>query len=392
MAEDSYTEVTRKSWGSRVQESIKGILFGIVLFVAAFPVLFWNEGRAVRRARSLEEGASVVLSAPADRVDAANEKKLVHMTAEATTTETLSDPDFDVSAPAIKLERRAEMYQWEEKTRTETSTKLGGEEETVTTYSYDKTWSPRLIDSHSFKKRAGHENPTAMPVNSQSWLAEKVTLGAFTLSKDQVEMLDKAEPLSIDESHAAALPTAMKSRVKLEKGGYYLGQNSASPAIGDTKISFQAVRPATVSIVARQVGGTFEAYPAEAGDSILLLTYGTASADAMFKEAERANVILTWVLRGLGFLMMFLGLSMVLKPFAVVADVVPVLGSLVGAGTGIVSALIAACFSLVTIAVAWLYYRPLLGIALLLVAAAGFAGLIYLAAQTKKKRAVAPAA
>src|SRR3990172_9066084 len=114
MAENSYTEISRKSWGSRLQESIKSVLFGIVLFVAAFPVLFWNEGRAVRRAKSLEEGASVVITVPADSVDTANERKLVHMTGETTTTETLSDPDFGISASVIKLERRVQMYQWEE--------------------------------------------------------------------------------------------------------------------------------------------------------------------------------------------------------------------------------------------------------------------------------------
>src|SRR3970040_2238404 len=164
MPEDSYTEVTRKSWGSRLQESIKGVVFGFLLFVGAFPLLFWNEGRAVRRAMTLEEGAGVVVSCSADGVENANDRKLVHMTGEATTTETLSDSDFGVSVPAIKLERRVEMYQWKEGKHSETRTKVGGEEETVTTYTYDKAWSPDVINSSSFKKRAGHENPSAMPV------------------------------------------------------------------------------------------------------------------------------------------------------------------------------------------------------------------------------------
>ena len=53
-------------------------------------------------------------------------------------------------------------------------------------------------------------------------------------------------------------------------------------------------RPADgeVSIVARQLGNSFEPYQAKAGDSILLLSYGTVTADAMFKAAEKANVII----------------------------------------------------------------------------------------------------
>jgi hypothetical protein len=111
----------------------------------------------------------------------------------------------------------------------------------------------------------------------------------------------------------------------------------------------------------------------------------------MFKEAERANVMLTWILRGVGFLMMFLGLNMVLRPFAVVADVLPILGSLVGAGTGLVAAAVAICLTLVTIAISWLAARPLLAIGLLVLAVAGVSGLIYLSRQ-RKKRAEAPAA
>ena len=39
----------------------------------------WNEGRAVRTAESLEEGAGAVVSVPADAVDPGNEGKLVHV-------------------------------------------------------------------------------------------------------------------------------------------------------------------------------------------------------------------------------------------------------------------------------------------------------------------------
>jgi hypothetical protein len=386
MAEDSFTEVTEQSWFSRLFDSIKSVLLGIVLFVVAFPVLFWNEGRAVRTAKSLAEGASAVVSVSADAVNAANEGKLVHMTGEATTAETLSDPEFGVSAPAIKLKRQVEMYQWEEQKKSQSRTKLGGGKETVTTYTYRQAWSPSLIDSSSFKHPEGHENPGALPVASGSWTAKKVTLGAFTLAEAQVGLLDKSEGFSVDEKAAAALPPDMKERAKLASGGYYLGRDPASPAIGDTKVSFQIVRPATVSIVARQIGSTFEAYQAKAGGSILLLDYGTLSADSMFKSAEEANATLTWILRAAGFLLMALGLYLVFRPIAVFADVLPILGSLMGMGIGLFAAVVAACLSLVTIAVSWLFYRPLVGIGLLVLAVAGIAGLVHLVRQRRAKR------
>jgi len=61
MSPDSYTEVTTKGLGSRLGASIKGVLVGVVMVTAAFPVLFWNEGRAVQTAKSLAEGRGAVV-------------------------------------------------------------------------------------------------------------------------------------------------------------------------------------------------------------------------------------------------------------------------------------------------------------------------------------------
>src|SRR5580692_3300175 len=147
MDADSYTEFGGRSWGSRLIESIKGVLFGLVMFIVAFPVLFWNEGRAVQTAKSLEEGASEVVSVTADSVENTNEGKLVYVTGDATTTETLSDPEFGVTVSALKLQRVAEMYQWKESRNSHSEKKIGGGETTVTSYKYEKVWSPKLINS-----------------------------------------------------------------------------------------------------------------------------------------------------------------------------------------------------------------------------------------------------
>ena len=88
------TEITSQSWFGRIGESIKSFLVGILFFLGSFPLLFLNEGRAVRTEKSLHEGAGAVVSVGSDRVDPANNQKLVHMTGKASTGETLTDPDF----------------------------------------------------------------------------------------------------------------------------------------------------------------------------------------------------------------------------------------------------------------------------------------------------------
>lgn len=66
---------------------------------------------------------------------------------------------------------------------------LGGGEETVTTYSYEKVWSDRPIDSSRFHKKQEHANPKPA-LDGKIWSADSVTLGAFTLSYGLVGQID----------------------------------------------------------------------------------------------------------------------------------------------------------------------------------------------------------
>ena len=257
-------------------------------------------------------------------------------------------------------------------------------ESILETYKYEKVWSPKLINSGSFKQASGHENPQTKPVTNETWTAKSVTLGGFTLPDALIDKMDKTESYAADEKAVSNAAPDVQNWFKLRQGGYYLGENPATAAIGDARVTFKVVRPAAVSIVARQVANTFEAYQAKAGGSILLLTYGTVSPDAMFKTAEKANKNLTWVFRAVGFLLMFIGLFLIFNPMAVVADVVPIFGSLLRVGVAAFVGLVASALSLVTISVAWLTYRPLLGLALLVLAAASMWGLLRLSIQKQE--------
>lgn len=363
---DDFTEVTHESWFSRIGGAIKGVLIGIVLFLIAFPLLFWNEGRAVKRYKTLKEGGGAVVSVTADSVDAANAGKLIHVTGKADTDATLTDSDFGVSANAIKLKRVVEMYQWKESSESKSKKKVGGGKTTTTTYSYDKIWSDSPISSTNFKKPSGHENPDSMPYESSQQAAEKVTIGTYVMSPSLVGKIQNFESLPVEDE--AALPEELQGKAKLHDTGFYIGDDPASPQIGDTRIKFTVAKPADVSVIAKQVDNTFEPYATSAGGTIELLEPGVHSAEAMFQKAQESNNTLTWTLRLVGCVLMFVGLNALFKPLSVFADVLPILGNIVGAGTAIISFLLAAVLSLITIAIAWVFYRPLLGVILLLVA------------------------
>jgi uncharacterized protein YjeT (DUF2065 family) len=94
---------------------------------------------------------------------------------------------------------------------------------------------------------------------------------------------------------------------------------------------------------------------------------GRVPAAAMFQQAEADNVTLTWILRLVGTVVMFLGFLIIFNPLKVLADVIPFIGSIVGFGTGLLAAVLTLILAPATIAIAWLFYRPLVGIAILAV-------------------------
>lgn len=365
MDDDSYTEITSESWFSRIADSIKGILFGFILFIIAFPLLWWNEGHSVERYNSLKEGQGVVVSVVATAVDPANNGKLVHTQGLATTQDILQDDVFAVSAPAIKLKRIVSMYQWKESEKSETTEQVGGSKTTKKTYSYDKQWSDDEINSSKFKQASGHNNP-AMPHKSHTFQAQDVSLGAFKLNAEQISRLSGEQDFSIQEAPTSTLLAGKK--LTATGTGFYVGDNPTNPQIGDLKVSFKIVKPADVSIIAQQQGNSFVAYQTQAGSAVDLVEMGLMDANAMFAIAQSENTMITWAIRIAGFLLMWIGLSMIMKPLSVLAAVLPFLGDLIAMGTGIFAFLLALPFTMITIAVAWITYRPLLAGILIAVA------------------------
>ena len=389
MAKDTYTEVTTQSWGSRLAGSFKGILFGLVMLGLATWLLFWNEGRAVRRARALTEGAGAVVSVNAGAVDPANEGRLVHLSGLAETFDVLRDSTFGVAVRAVHLQRKVEMYQWREHESSSTKKKLGGSTETTSTYSYEKAWSSSVVNSSSFKVPDGHENPNQMPYKDTRVSASEVSLGAFRMSSGLIGAMSRFEPLPVETLDH--LPSDLRWQARLADGGVYIGRSPATPEVGDMRVTFEVVRPTTVSAVARQSGSRLEAYRTRNGGSIELLSHGAVPADAMFVAAQKANKVTTWIFRLVGFLLMSFGLKRLLRPLTVLADVVPAIGRLMEAATGFVAYLLAGFLALLIIAVSWLYHRPVLAVTLLVLAGALLTVSIIAISRVMKRSKQAPA-
>ncbi len=358
------TRVEEVGWGSRIIDSIKGVLIGLLLFVVSFPLLFLNEGRAVHRAKDLEEGRGAVVEASAATVDPAHEGKLVHLTGAAATSAALTDGALGPTAPgALRLRRVVQMYQWVEERNTRTTSQTGGSQRRTTTITYKKDWSEAALDSSTYDQWRDHSNPP-MPLRSETFEPERVTVGVRVLTAALVNQAQNYQPFAVQPAQAPGL-AALQRPVALTADGLYLGAAPTAPAIGDLRVRWESVPAGTVSVLAAQRGATFDDWRTPSGRTLEQnLEVGDASAAAMFGSLEAGNAVLTWVLRFVGWLLMFIGLSMIARPLVVVADVLPFLGSLVGAGAGLMAFAVASPLSLLTVAAGWIVYRPLLGIGL----------------------------
>jgi hypothetical protein len=385
--DDVVTETVETSWLQRVGQSFAGVIFGILLIIGACVLLFWNEGRAVKTARSLTEGAGLVQTVAADKVDPANEGKLVHVIGMLATSGPATDTEFGMKSSGVRLIRHVEMFQWTEDKETESQKKLGGGETTKTTYKYTRAWSDQPVESSKFHEHQGHANPQ-MTYRSRSTLAPQPKLGAFAVPADLLRNFGTEEPLAVGDEQAQAVQKRLNKPVQVADGVLYIGDDSAQPAVGDFRITFTEVRLQPASIVADQSGSSFIPYRTKAGGSVELISAGQVPAAEMFKEAQDDNRLWTWLIRAGGIVLMFIGFVLIMKPLSVLADVVPILGDIVGAGTGLVAFLCTVAIAPLVIAIAWFVYRPIVAAIVLVVGAALAYGVIHLS----RRRAAAKAA
>lgn len=353
---DKFSKTTSENWFSRIGHSAKGAIGGVLLFIIAIIVLWWNEGRAVKTARGLEEGLEnvVVLNEPI--LEDKNNNKLIHFYGPMVTEDSLYDVEFNVAVKAAKLTRNMEMYQWKETSKSSSKKKAGGGKETTTTYKYSKVWSSSLIDSDNFEEKIGHQNPNTMPFSDFEAEAADIHIGDFNLSKSVLAKINNYQPIMVNT------PAQYKDKNSSKTQSIFIGQGTTSnPSIGDVRISFKAVPLSDYSIIAQQSSGILKPYKTSEDTEILLTEPGIVSADEMFQDAISANTTLTWMFRIVGFVMMFAGLSMMVQIIETIADIIPIIGTIAGLGMKLFAGVISFFVSMTIIGIAWIYYRPLLG-------------------------------
>ena len=432
----AYQQVTTTGYGTRVGNSFKAIGSGFLLFVAGTALLWWNEGRAVKTEKMLDEaGSAYVEMENPNKKDASLEGELICGTALATTEDSLTDAQFGVGAKAISLTRTVEYYQWVEHEQEQKEDKLGGKEVTTTTYTYTKEWVDSPIESASFKDPAyQNKNMVLATYEDAEQYAENVSWGAYKLPESLISRISSSEGLELamaedllkqlDKSSQAAyerfygvqksnqptqqpvqqpvIPDSVKAllsdsaRAVLDSiqaindsinkamanannkkdleyihqasNVLYFGRVPGAPEVGDVRITFEKVVPAKVTVMAVVDGDSFKPYKAKNGKRFQTLVMGKKSGDEIIDAEKEANNIFLWILRLVGILMVIFGLKGIFGFIETILKVVPFIAGIFGWGVGLVCTIVGIVWSLIIIALAWLFYRPVLAICLLVVA------------------------
>lgn len=338
---NSHTVVTEKNWFQRMLESFVGVLVGVAMFLGSFYLLYWNEGR-LDLSTVVQKAVEIKAAAPST----AAAGKLVAATGPLTAGPAVGDRYF-APGPYVALKRQVEMYAWEEESHSKTEKTAGGGERTITTYTYTRDWTRSPERSSSFKKR-GYHNPTPA-LKEVTLKAKAAKVGAIPLRLETVELpAFKALPLTPNNTRDG----------RLAHGKLYInGADPGYPRVGDLRLSYSAVPTGgTVTLIGQMVrGGDVQKYTHKTGDAIYRVLDGTKK-DAV-KQLHGEHVMMTWLLRGAGFLLMWFGMRLTLEPLNTVLDVLPFLGDLGRGLTGFATFLVALVLAGVTILVAQIMHN-----------------------------------
>lgn len=369
-----------QGFGSSLGGSFVAILIGLALVPLACIGLFWNEGHAVHVERALAETQKTVRTIPTDRRDPSLDGRPVHVAGTVTSAGGVRDPQLGIGRAGLVLARKVEMYQWRE-----SQTGSGQDRK----YVYRQEWSDSAHDSSHFHTPSGHQNPSFPNVRSRSFAAADARIDAIPVGT-AVQDLGADQDMPVDEAGAAAVAKGMGRTARVDGGAYYVGREPETPKVGDLKISYRWREAGPASFIGSQEASGLRPFRATNGEEILLAAPGIRSADQLVAKGQDDNKLLTMILRVVGLVVLLIGFLLLFAPVNLLANYVPILGSLVSGATFLVALAATLVVGPSVIALAWLAYRPLLALAIVAVSLLAGFGLVRLR-RRKQAPAYAPA-
>ncbi|MFC1639109.1 TMEM43 family protein [Patescibacteria group bacterium] len=223
-------------------------------------------------------------------------------------------------------------------------------------------------------------DPNGEGETDSNWRTE-ITRRAMALKSRRDELAEATERAEAVEAASAEMTRTV------EGGKLFLGQGTpASPEIGDVRVSFEAIRAGQTGTVFGELSGTsITPYLDEDNNRVHSLSVG--SRETALADMHSEYVFSLWMLRFLGFILMWFGLSLVLGPISVLLDVLPFLGRVSRAAVGLLTFVVSLVLTTLTIVVSRLLHSP---IAILISLAVAAVLVVVLVKRFKKEPEAAP--
>ncbi len=328
-----------------------GILVGIIFILAGIFLLWFNEGRTVKTKAAIMEAEDEYIDVSSETIDKNNEGKLIATNGKLEVSyDGATDTTFDIHVAKPKLKRTVEMYQWKE-----TCEDNNGNE----VCRYSMVWDDEIINSNAFED-ATHNNPSSMPYSSETFTADGSRIGDFILDGELLNQLNADKKINLQDS------AKITNMGLTNDGTYYTNVQNGTPKVGDIRISFSYSDATNVSVLAIQNNNEFGKYKSKEGYTIYELKEGTLNGKQILQKLSDENNMTKWIFRLMGTIFIIGGFAAIISPLQRLANFIPFIGTVFGWVTGFATFILGLALSLIVIALAWLRYRPVLSIGLLI--------------------------
>ncbi|MDI9325376.1 MAG: TMEM43 family protein [Alphaproteobacteria bacterium] len=366
-------ETTHTGFGSKIVDSIKGIFFGFILIIVGVSGLFINEGRV--SPKTIFSKVSTITS------DATNEKNgLIVLEGTPVINKKIADtyPSLLEPQSAVYINKLVEVYAWVETSTEETKENLGGSSDTTTTYNYKKEWTSNPPNSDNFKDKSGaYVNiiPTMKGgLSSQSFSLNNISIPAIQ-EKDSVF----SKPLILSKNNVQD-KNSITTHTHL-----FIGKNAHTdtPSIGDIRVSFNVIHAnEKISAFGEKKDNNFSFDVTYKGDDQTGFI-GVGSASQVLSTAQEQFKTSMWVIRGIGFIVIWIGFVLMTSIIPTLASVIPFLGSLTRGILGFALGIVSLIISFVVIIISNIFHNP---IALVVVVVVIVGWIFYFYKKSKKNK------
>lgn len=244
------------------------LVIGVLAIVVAFP----HVSEMVS-----QSGSDQATSVEYDKINSANIGKLIKVSGLLENDGAIADDVFGVSRNTVKLKRVVETYQWAK--------------DCTETCKYELGWHEGLIDSAEFD--ASHKNPTEVQYESQEFMSEKTTFGAYQIPSALLHKLDYDTTLGPDE-----LIDAYHGDLAVFNEYLTNSADPLNPKIGDYRISYRYVKDKNITVTAQLAGDTLVEYRKSDKSTVFEIVEGTTEAETQNETNVLANVLFSLLMIG----------------------------------------------------------------------------------------------